>query len=302
MFRRYQMNKTIMALVLVILSLDNQLKANEPDKNTSLGISASHKYELMAIGSRIEINPSIENCSILENIYLERDNESVSSYSDEFIYLFSMWFDLCGKHDKSMSMLLSLTKRGEDGEFYAEAAYRIAETLYDRQEYQEALSYFVSAIQHGNNKFVIFSKYMAAWSLLKLKNYKDSIMYFSKVASVNDNELEGVTNAKELKLDSFNGITIAILKSCEVSKEYAEKAANGITPKWLKHQLSTKNHDIDNSCREIYDKQICNCTLEILTEVNQINQDSTHPQANPHPAKHLGHPTQQKSPHLGVHE
>ncbi len=153
----------------------------------------------------------------IKNYHKVLDKYPDSPDNADILYQLARAYDMDGRPENALKILLRLTTRHPNYKNNAEAHFRMGDIYFSQQKYRKAHTEYtiVSLMQH--EKLSRYSFYMLGWTNYKHFNYEASVNSYAKVLSLlldKNNKVESLsTTDKPLFDDTIQSMSLALAKN-----------------------------------------------------------------------------------------
>ncbi|NVJ60209.1 MAG: tetratricopeptide repeat protein [Gammaproteobacteria bacterium] len=158
----------------------------------------------------------------------------------DVMYQLSKAYDMEGKTDLSLNMLVKLTKYHPNYKYIAEAHFRKGDILFSKQKYREAERDYTRVLQLNAPDLHLYANYMLGWSHYKQFDYNPSLNAFGVVLNrllAKQQQAEGLSNTeKPLINDTLHAMSLAFSKYGGAQKIESIEPLKGQPHIWMVYE------------------------------------------------------------------
>lgn len=165
---------------------------------------AQYELELESL-SPDEPQPDMPQLEMTKTIFYCNEllqNYSDVPYRDKVMYKLAVAYMDTGKPEQSKHYFEQLAQEFPDSPITLEAHFRIGEVLFDRREFEEAITHYKLLLNHWDNPYFDMALYKLGWSYYNLQQYSDAISTF--LALIEDINLVERLDSQDLSLSKMD--------------------------------------------------------------------------------------------------
>ncbi|MEY2864105.1 MAG: hypothetical protein RLY58_1812, partial [Pseudomonadota bacterium] len=130
-----------------------------------------------------------------------------SEMRDDFYYELASSNDKLGNIDRAVELLDQMLKRFPNTRFASESHFRIAESLFSRGKFTDALREYSLVLNNGNDRYWQQAQYQLAWAYYKDGRYDDAVGPFERLIDSLQAKYQ-LSKGEQLRLDdSYNTLS-----------------------------------------------------------------------------------------------